>query len=94
MNINRRRLKLLTEGTRRKCASFIGMNVAVGNTAVLDVTAAASTSGTFPPIVPFKQFNKPTSVLFGRGTSGVFSFPLKMAVLLYPSSVNATLLAR
>lgn len=86
--------RLAAEGISRQ-RELLGMITAVGGTVLTVVVAfSASTSGTLLPMVAFKQFNSPMSVFAGRGVSGAFSSSLNTAVLLYPSRVNATLLAR
>ncbi len=87
---NKIRLKFATGAASREYAPLL-TGEAVGEGAGV---ATASTRRTFPPMVVFKQLNKPMSVLVGRGVSGVLSFSLNTAVLLYPSSANTTLLAR
>jgi len=55
---------------------------------------APSTSRTADPIVVFKQFRRSVSMPEGKATSEVEFSAANTAVLLYPSTVNATELAR
>lgn len=55
---------------------------------------APSIKGTETPIVSFKQYNRLVSVQVGIASSDWFVLSERVAELLYPSSVNTTLLAR
>ena len=64
------------------------------STEALDPATAASTSGTPSPIVAFKHASNAMSISVGSGVTVALALSLTAAELLYPLSVNTTLLAR
>lgn len=57
-------------------------------------SADQSASGTLEPMVEFMQVNKALSTVESKGVSGALISSVNVAVLVYPSKANATVLAR